>query len=159
MTYATRVTLTVVLWNITCVAIGQHGANTEHSLIGSWQSDSARTMDFNEKYAKLSEKQAQALSEIFGKNSLDFSDSVCTIVCPSVSINDVDGAITLEKSVEKLSYRVLGSTPTAIAIITEDSEGTKSLAIWHFDGDYAWIYVGDSLEGMPHVREYFRRVK
>jgi hypothetical protein len=129
------------------------------TLVGRWKSDLDRTMDFNTKNAKLEESQIEALSQIFGKNTLTFTVKECIVHSPKLSIRKGNNTIDLDESTDKISYRVVATAPSSVAIWTKESEGLESLSIWHFEGEYVWTYLGDSpLHGM-HLREYFRRIK
>jgi hypothetical protein len=156
------ITVALLLASISrAAANAEDKANALPTLVGQWKSDVAKTMAFNERHAKLEPGQIAALKQLFGKNTLAFTDSECTMTMPSVSIKRSGKSVELDALEETFPYFVVATTSDAVAIKVIGATHSKSetLSIWHFENGYVWTYVGDSPFGWFHVREYFRRIE
>jgi len=139
------------------IAVGQPIDNGQISkLRGKWKSDVSKTMEFNEKYAKLEECQIAALRQIFGKNTVTFSDSQCEVHTPAYTVKRDGKEIVVDESIDRFPMKILAETDDAIVVQTTENEEDSTdvaFAIWHIEGKYLWTYVGDA-SGL-HLREYF----
>ncbi len=125
-------------------------------LRGKWKSDVSKTMEFNEKYAKLEEGQIAALWQIFGKNTVTFSSSHCEVRTPAYTLKRGDKEIVVGESIDRFPMKILAETDDSIVIQTMDNEKDSTaaeFAIFHVEGKYLWTYVGGAWD--LHLREYY----
>lgn len=150
-----------LFWGMVRDAISETTPAEPRTLEGKWQSDKEKTMTFNKTHAKLTEKQAKFLEQLFGHMTLEFDKSQFKIYMPAEATKIAKQNLEPDDVSNTFPYTVLGATNDAVAIKSTGELGEKveSLKIWNFEDDYIWTYIGDTPYGKFHLREYFRRVK
>jgi hypothetical protein len=139
-------------------------AQAEPTLIGQWKSDANLTMSFNTAHAKLDDRKLLLSSQLVGHMTVTFSARDETMVMPDLDIKNGEGKTSRLPGTQQTNrYRLLGSTPNAIAIAkVESNNGIESITVYNFEGpDTMWVYSGGSDTVAPdsHLREYFVRIK
>ena len=131
-------------------------------LEGAWKSDAAYTERFNEKYAKLKNKQKVFLSELFGNMTVTYKNEIMYQSMPTikVSVNGIpQDFIGFNK---KSSYKIIAKNDDTIVLNITDSEGKSEIALMKFESkDRYWVYLPNSSSkwSQLHIREYFVRQK
>ncbi len=120
---------------------------TDKRLIGTWKSNTRRTMREIRNHRHIPEEDHKKLRSLFGKLQIRYTKT-------RAYITDVDGS----KSVEP--YTVVAKDLTSVAILAPDvfDEEEQEIAHIHFDGDYYWVLMPE-WSNTACVREYFRRVE
>lgn len=151
---AVKVLLITILLSSSLIA-----QDVDRRLLGKWRSDAKKTMQFNREHARLEAGQIDALEQIFGKLTLEITKTHFYAELPAQSITRNGETIELDATRQTVPYTVIGRTSEAVATKTtyQDPDQLDELAIWHFEGDSMWTYVGDSPFGWLHVREYFTK--
>lgn len=143
-------------------APSEEHVHADPRLLGKWQSDAAKTMEFNEKHVKLEDRQIRNLRQIFGKMTVAYRDNEVVTTTPAYSITTDAKTIEMEASELTGTYSVLGTADDAVAIKfrfpNPVGDEFEAIQVLHFEGDHMWTYVGDSPLGWLHIREYFKRV-
>jgi hypothetical protein len=132
------------------------------ALIGTWQSDAARTMAYNREHARLEARQDEFLSTLMGKMSLTFGESELRTRMPDTQVSVKGKLVPFAGFDETTPYEVLFCNSRMLVVksrapFTNEDEVTTVF----LDGAASmWAYVGNNRDDVPdlHIREYFRRI-
>lgn len=111
----------------------------EKRLIGTWQSDSRKTMAAIRKLRDMTEEKCRMARKIFGKLRLRYTRT--KVYTDYKGLKDI------------APYKVVAKDANSVAILAQDFEGKPKIFHIHFEEDRYWISVGNG-----GWREYFRRV-
>lgn len=142
--------------------IGHAAGGTEAApgIEGSWLSDAAATLRYNEEHARLEEKTREFERDTLGHLRVTLAAGHIHYVMPDRDVTIADRPFHVFGYDETLPYRILGATADAIAIETEEPITHRpTIVTYHFVGpDALWVYLGDAMPTLePHEREYFIR--
>lgn len=143
-----------VLVTLACllIACGKRGTTTAGSnkltderLLGTWQSDKERTVEELQRTRRLDEKQLAALSGMFGKLKITYTEATYT--------TKLDGVT------ESMPYEVVGRDRHSVVVRDlerrEPDLGLTEFSVIHFDRpDSYWVFTE-----IGGFREFFRRVR
>jgi len=132
---------------------------TDARLSGKWKSNLELTTEFNEKHAKLTEKQKNLFSQIVGRMELTYaSPGKCEIFLPRDKIEMDSRIIETNEYKMVMDYKIIYSNEDISVILYEDFLLGERLQTIHFVSENIyWVYVGDSLLSDIHIREYFTK--
>jgi hypothetical protein len=128
---------------------------------GTWKSDKAASMQFNQQHAILSPNQENFISQMLGHMIVEFKDGVAKLTMPDINIQK-DGRVTEYGGFEKKGrYVIMGKDEDSVVLKLHAAEGTATLIVYHFvSEDQIWVYVPSASDAIDlHIREYFTRVK
>lgn len=137
-------------------ALPIYGIAEPNPLIGTWQSDHEKTMDFIRKNTKITGKQYEFSDQIFGKMKVIFTkDKTCSWI-PDWQFNGK--AMQGWKDTKWRNYVVLDVSKDRVITSGPDPlRGKPDFIRYSFEGpDTMWIYTGYDVT--LHAREYFKRI-
>ncbi|MGL4282866.1 MAG: hypothetical protein ACRCSI_04295 [Eubacterium aggregans] len=128
----------------------------QNLLIGTWQSDHEKTMDFIRNNAKITDKQYEFSNQIFGKMKMIFTEDQICFWMPDWQF---DGkAMKGWQDTEWQTYTLVGvNEDTAIISAYDPLKEKPGFILYSFEGpDTMWMYTGHNVT--LHAREYFKRI-
>lgn len=127
------------------------------TLMGTWKSSKELSMDYNEKYANLDNKQHAFLDQIFGHAKFTYAERhIHQHSSPMIHVL-IDGQRS-DFHFDDLNYpyKILSCSETSAKIKSNHPHSGPTIAILNFvDEDTYWV----SPETLPSTREYFIRVQ
>lgn len=134
---------------------------TDYRLSGKWRSNLGLTTEYNEKHAKLTEKQKSVFSQIFGSMELTYlSPGKCEVFRPSNTIITGSKEIETNDSKKIIDYKIIFNNKDVVVISYYDPIFGETVRTLNFvDEDTYWLYGGDSGFFDFNIREYFTREK
>ncbi|GAB3787880.1 hypothetical protein [Dyella agri] len=147
---------------LSILSLGQAHA-CERNLLGTWKSDSKRSMEFIARNANLQPKTEAFLGVMLGHMTLTFTKDGLHSVMPSVDVTVNGQPRHLTGFEESKPYKVLFCNEFEIVWSAKRSFGKKDdVTTFQFVGpDTIWVYMGSTDPVMPdlNAREYFQRVQ
>ena len=141
---------------LACMCVGC--STSDSRLYGTWKSDREATIDYNRNHTKISDRELQALGQMFGHLIVVYqSGGRSSTTMEAHTITRGTETESFDSLSDKSAYRIVAKDDDSVVIeLGED----KTILTIHFEGDNMyWIYLGDKDLSGRHMREYFRRIK
>ena len=151
-----------LLFALSLMALG-HAHACERTLLGTWKSDSKRSMEFIAANAILRPKTEAFLGAMLGHMTMTFTSNALHTVMPDVDVT-VDGQLRhLTGFEESKPYKTLFCNKSEIVWSAKRAFGKEDdVTTFQFVGpDTIWVYMGSTDPLVPdlNAREYFQRVQ
>lgn len=134
---------------------------TDPRLAGKWRSNLELTTQYNNKNANLSDRQKEALYQLFGKMEISyFANGSFEVYLPRNVVITGERTKTFDESREISKYKVLYANDKAVVTVGEDSSGVEKVHVLHFTNDNTyWVYLGGGDLVDLNIREYFTKIE
>jgi hypothetical protein len=130
-------------------------------LTGTWRSNLELTQNYNNKYAKLTERQQNALSQMFGKMEVNyFEPGRCKIYLPKNTVHTEKKDYEFDGSEEVFEYEIIYRDDKVVVIVFDDPEAGKTVRTINFTScNTYWLYLGGGSIIDLNMREYFTKIE
>ncbi len=136
-------------------------SKSDSRLKGKWRSNLKLTTEYNEKKARLTDRQKKAFAKMFGKLEINyFTPGKCEIFTPKEITNFETDNTEQEDTRGVLEYKIIYQNDKLAVLVYKDPLKRETVQTYHFVNDNTyWIYLGGSGLADLNMREYFTKIE